>query len=74
VLRDELRSLRRREVDCYLLVLQTAADLTNAVSWLPPGILWAQKLSRSQCGALGIVASVIMLYRLWPATSKPKDS
>uniref|UniRef100_A0A0B7BN94 Peroxisomal membrane protein 11C n=1 Tax=Arion vulgaris TaxID=1028688 RepID=A0A0B7BN94_9EUPU len=69
-IKENLKKLSADRRDLMLLLLQYCADFTNAVSWLPPGILWAQKLRPSTNGILGIVATLIMLYRNWPSSVK----
>ena len=64
---DSLQQLAAERRDLTLTIIQSAADLTNAVSWLPKGFLWSQRLSPSVNGICGIIASVIMLYRNWPS-------
>ncbi|XP_022312468.2 peroxisomal membrane protein 11C-like [Crassostrea virginica] len=72
----EVRSERKTTVvteirESYLLLIQNMADFTNAISWLPPGlILWSGKLSRFQNGFFGLISSSIMLYRAWPQKEK----
>lgn len=48
----------------FLTLVQNFADLVNAIQFLPPGILWSSQLSPIIVGTLGIISSVIGLYRL----------
>ncbi|CAG5123106.1 unnamed protein product [Candidula unifasciata] len=66
-IRGNLKKLSAEQKDLLLLLVQYGADFTNAVSWLPPGILWAQKLRPSTNAVIGIVATLIMFYRNWPS-------
>ncbi|KAK7095788.1 peroxisomal membrane protein 11C-like [Littorina saxatilis] len=63
---DNIRKLALERQDLLLAIVQSSADFINAVSWLPKGFLWAQKISPSVNGIIGCVASVIMLLRNWP--------
>ncbi|ESO85099.1 hypothetical protein LOTGIDRAFT_235958, partial [Lottia gigantea] len=38
---DRLKALKTEEYGHVLLIIQSAADLLNAINWLPPGVLWA---------------------------------
>lgn len=58
----DIKRLRGQEFLAVLSVTKSAADLANAVHWLPPGCLWATKLSRAQVGFFGLVSSLIGLY------------
>ncbi|BFZ25201.1 hypothetical protein BsWGS_28240 [Bradybaena similaris] len=68
-IKENLKKLSAEQKDLLLLLVQYSADFTNAVSWLPPGVLWAQKLHPSTNGILGIIASLIMFYRNWPSSA-----
>lgn len=63
---DNLKKLAAENLDLVLYILQSAADLFNAINWLPKGILWSQRFSPSASGFSGIVATLCMLYRNWP--------
>ncbi|XP_062621340.1 peroxisomal membrane protein 11C-like [Saccostrea cucullata] len=73
---DQVRSERKttvvREIqESYLTLIQDMADFTNAISWLPPGlVLWSGKLSRFQNGIFGMISSIILLYKAWPSKQK----
>ncbi|CAL1527209.1 unnamed protein product [Lymnaea stagnalis] len=66
-IKESLKKLSAERKDLLLLLIQYGSDFTNAISWFPPGILWAQKLKPSYNGILGMIASFIMLYRNWPS-------
>ena len=46
-----------------LSILQAGSDLVNAVHWMPPGTLWAGKLSPWQVGLLGTASTVLGIYK-----------
>lgn len=46
-----------------LVTMQTLCDLCLAVFWMPPGFLWAGKLSTLWWGLLGTISSFIGLYK-----------
>lgn len=45
-----------------LLLFSNAADLANAVHWLPPGILWAGRFPPWLVGLLGTISSLLRAY------------
>ncbi|XP_076439037.1 peroxisomal membrane protein 11C-like [Babylonia areolata] len=61
-----LHKLCAQRHDLVLAIVQSAADLVNAVSWLPRGTLWAQRLSPAVNGVCGTLATAVMIYRNWP--------
>ncbi|XP_005109680.1 peroxisomal membrane protein 11C [Aplysia californica] len=68
-IKDNLKKLASERRDVLLLLAHSCCDLVNAVSWMPPGILWSQKLSPATNGVFGLIATTIMLYRNWPTTA-----
>ncbi|NWS78898.1 PX11C protein, partial [Crotophaga sulcirostris] len=46
-----------------LSILAEAADLSNAIHWLPPGFLWAGRFPPWLVGLLGTVSSLIGIYQ-----------
>ncbi|XP_030365558.1 LOW QUALITY PROTEIN: peroxisomal membrane protein 11C [Strigops habroptila] len=46
-----------------LSILAQAADLSNAIHWLPPGFLWAGRFPPWLVGLLGTVSSLIGIYQ-----------
>uniref|UniRef100_A0AAV2KSW9 Amyloid-beta A4 precursor protein-binding family A member 3 n=1 Tax=Knipowitschia caucasica TaxID=637954 RepID=A0AAV2KSW9_KNICA len=54
--RSRLQSQLRSEL---LSVVSNAADLFNAVHWMPPGFLWAGRFPDWTVGLLGSISSVI---------------
>lgn len=69
-LKSQIRALKSQELDLYLAIVENLADFVNAVNWLPPGYLWSGKFSPKFSGGMGVISSVIKLYRLH--SSKPK--
>ncbi|XP_011472311.1 peroxisomal membrane protein 11C isoform X2 [Oryzias latipes] len=47
-----------------LSVLSSAADLSNAIHWMPPGLLWAGRFPSWLVGLLGTTSSVIGLIQM----------
>jgi len=60
----EEAALKRQQVDEIWNLLMYASDFAVAVSYLPKGWLWAQKLPQWKVGAYGLMASVIGLVKL----------
>ncbi|XP_060082984.1 peroxisomal membrane protein 11C-like [Ylistrum balloti] len=71
---DQLKALKAKSSEAYLLLFQSLFDFMNAISWMPPGFLWSGKLSPAQNGVLGMISTGIMLYRGWPAKKDKKSS
>ncbi|NWH79846.1 PX11C protein, partial [Piaya cayana] len=46
-----------------LSILADAADLSNAIHWLPPGFLWAGRFPHWLVGLLGTTSSLIGIYQ-----------
>ncbi|CAL9695094.1 unnamed protein product [Knipowitschia caucasica] len=59
--RSRLQSQLRSEL---LSVVSNAADLFNAVHWMPPGFLWAGRFPDWTVGLLGSISSVIGLIQM----------
>lgn len=59
--RSELHRQMRGEV---LSILSGAADLSNAVHWMPPGFLWAGHFPDWLVGLMGTISSVIGLIQM----------
>ncbi|XP_071434305.1 peroxisomal membrane protein 11C isoform X2 [Pithys albifrons albifrons] len=54
----------RAQVKAELLsILTDAADLSNAIHWLPPGFLWAGRFPPWLVGLLGTISSLIGIYQ-----------
>lgn len=47
-----------------LSVMSSAADLSNAVHWAPPGFLWAGRFPEWAVGLMGTISSVIGLIQM----------
>ncbi|NWR77265.1 PX11C protein, partial [Centropus unirufus] len=58
--REEVKAQVKAEV---LSVLADAADLSNAIHWLPPGFLWAGRFPPWLVGLMGTVSSLIGIYQ-----------
>ncbi|NWI67908.1 PX11C protein, partial [Todus mexicanus] len=58
--RKEMKGQVKAEV---LSILTEAADLCNAIHWLPPGFLWAGRFPPWLVGLLGTVSSLIGIYQ-----------
>ncbi|GFO42713.1 peroxisomal membrane protein 11c [Plakobranchus ocellatus] len=65
-IKKTLSRLSNERREAGLLLLQSCCDFTNAVSWMPPGFLWAGSLSPRINGIVGMAATVLMFYRNWP--------
>ncbi|KFQ97948.1 Peroxisomal membrane protein 11C, partial [Opisthocomus hoazin] len=58
------RQATRAQVKAEVLsILTEAADLCNAIHWLPPGFLWAGRFPPWLVGLLGTVSSLIGIYQ-----------
>ncbi|NXP19062.1 PX11C protein, partial [Scytalopus superciliaris] len=57
---QQLRAQLKAEV---LSILTEAADLCNAIHWLPPGFLWAGRFPPWLVGLLGTISSLIGIYQ-----------
>nr|KAG5697795.1 hypothetical protein BaRGS_016057 [Batillaria attramentaria] len=57
---EKMTKLALERRDLILLIIQSAADLTNAISWLPKGFLWSQKLHPSANGICGLCHDYVM--------------
>lgn len=59
--------LRRQIRAETLSIVSSAADLCNAVHWMPPGFLWAGRLPEWLVGLMGTISSVIGLLQMCAA-------
>ena len=57
------REVMSRQFTLTLDIVQTLCDLCLAVFWMPPGFLWAGKLSALCWGLMGTMSSFIGLYK-----------
>ncbi|XP_059141151.1 peroxisomal membrane protein 11C-like [Physella acuta] len=64
---EKLKAISRGKKDLVLLIIQHSSDFINAISWMPPGVLWAGMLKPSTNGIIGTIGTVIMIYRNWPS-------
>ncbi|RUS78412.1 hypothetical protein EGW08_013826 [Elysia chlorotica] len=65
-IKKTLSRLSDERSDAGLTILHSCCDLINAISWLPPGLLWAGSLTPRANGIFGMIATVVMFYRNWP--------
>ena len=63
-IKQQIKDLKRQEVDDYLAILENASDFVNAINWLPAGYLWSQSMSSSTSGFFGVISSLIKMYRM----------
>ncbi|XP_026720708.1 peroxisomal membrane protein 11C, partial [Athene cunicularia] len=56
----EMKAQVKAEV---LSILTDAADLANAIHWLPPGFLWAGRFPPWLVGLLGTISSLTGIYQ-----------
>ncbi|XP_029988548.1 peroxisomal membrane protein 11C [Sphaeramia orbicularis] len=59
--RSRLRSQMRWEL---LSIVSSAADLSNAIHWMPPGFLWGGRFPKWLVGLMGTVSSLIGLMQM----------
>ncbi|NXM68609.1 PX11C protein, partial [Serilophus lunatus] len=57
---EQLRAQVKAEL---LSILTDAADLSNAIHWMPPGFLWAGRFPPWLVGLLGTISSLIGIYQ-----------
>ncbi|XP_038164319.1 peroxisomal membrane protein 11C [Cyprinodon tularosa] len=69
--RSHLHRQIRREL---LSILSSMADLCNAVHWLPPGFLWAERFPSWLVGLLGTTSSLIGLIQMNSSSNELSDS
>ncbi|XP_061457344.1 peroxisomal membrane protein 11C isoform X2 [Rhineura floridana] len=60
--RDSLQERRVQAKAEVLTIISNLADLSNAVHWLPPGVLWAGKSPPWLVGLMGTISSLIGVY------------
>ncbi|XP_029356367.1 peroxisomal membrane protein 11C [Echeneis naucrates] len=58
----------------FLSIISNAADLMNAVHWMPPGFLWAGQCPNWLVGLMGTISSLIGLMEISPNHSGQDDS
>ncbi|XP_069558444.1 peroxisomal membrane protein 11C [Brachyistius frenatus] len=56
-----------------LSILSSAADLSNAIHWMPPGFLWAGRFPNWLVGLLGTTSSLIGLIQMNTGDSDEAD-
>ncbi|XP_072294622.1 peroxisomal membrane protein 11C [Eucyclogobius newberryi] len=67
--RSRVAGLHRQVQAELLSVLSSAADLCNAVHWMPPGFLWAGRFPDWTVGLMGTISSVIGLMQMYSGQS-----
>lgn len=68
---SHLRRKMRREL---LSALSGMADLSNAIHWMPPGVLWAGRFPNWLVGLMGTVSSLIGLIQMNTGSNEQTDS
>ncbi|XP_050449810.1 peroxisomal membrane protein 11C [Cataglyphis hispanica] len=58
-----LKEINEQRQSTLLICTRLALDITYAISYLPPGILWGGRLKTWHVGALGTISSLIGLYQ-----------
>ncbi|KAF7656309.1 hypothetical protein LDENG_00043720 [Lucifuga dentata] len=69
--RAQLRRQMRQEL---LSILSSMADLSNAIHWMPPGFLWAERFPSWLVGLMGTISSLIGLIQMKTSSSSQSDS
>ncbi|XP_066492163.1 peroxisomal membrane protein 11C [Tiliqua scincoides] len=57
-----VKKLRTKAKTEVLTIISNLADLSNAIHWLPPGLLWAGMFSPWLVGLMGTISSLIGVY------------
>lgn len=58
-----LKDLNEQRQSALLACIRNMLDISYAISYLPPGVLWGGRLKTWHVGALGTVSSLIGLYQ-----------
>ncbi|KYN34923.1 Peroxisomal membrane protein 11C [Trachymyrmex septentrionalis] len=58
-----LKDLNEHRRSALLTCTRTMLDISYAISYLPPGVLWGGRLKTWHVGALGTISSLIGLYQ-----------
>jgi len=58
-----LKDLNEQRRNALWTCTRTMLDISYAISYLPPGILWGGRLKTWHVGALGTISSSIGLYQ-----------
>lgn len=58
-----LKEINEQRQSALLICTRLALDITYAISYLPPGVLWGGRLKTWHVGALGTISSLIGLYQ-----------
>jgi peroxin-11C len=66
----KLQELGSAEFRLYLDVIKNAADLVMCINWMPPGFLWAGKMSPARNAVFGTLSSVIGLSMMVKDTNQ----
>ncbi|XP_024887496.1 peroxisomal membrane protein 11C [Temnothorax curvispinosus] len=61
--RTLLKGLNEQRQNALLTCTRTVLDISYAISYLPPGVLWGGRLKTWHVGALGTISSLIGLYQ-----------
>lgn len=58
-----LKEINEQRQSAVLVCTRLALDISYAISYLPPGVLWGGRLKTWHVGALGTISSLIGLYQ-----------
>lgn len=61
--RSVLKDLNEQRQSALLTCTRIMLDISYAISYLPPGVLWGGRLKTWHVGALGTISSLIGLYQ-----------
>ena len=57
-----------------LNLVKNVCDVIMAVNWLPPGVLWAEKIPMSKNAFFGVISSILATGMLIADERKEKQS
>ncbi|XP_072759387.1 peroxisomal membrane protein 11C [Anoplolepis gracilipes] len=60
---NTLKEVNEQQQNAVLVCTRLALDITYAISYLPPGVLWGGRFRTWHVGALGTISSLIGLYQ-----------
>ncbi|KAH0625714.1 hypothetical protein JD844_033917 [Phrynosoma platyrhinos] len=65
--RETLQKMKAQVRAEALTILSNLADLSNAIHWMPPGVLWAGKFPPWLVGLMGTLSSLIGIHLTYAA-------